>query len=68
VFAVILPWLHIIGNPYCRRQLSARGCMPMFLVLKGKEVKAAIEGCNSPQLQIEMAKFLPPRPEGIEEE
>jgi hypothetical protein len=41
------------------KALKSRGCNPMFLVVRGNEVKAVIEGCNSPQLDIEVAKYLP---------
>jgi hypothetical protein len=39
--------------------VDGRGCSPMFLVLRGKAVKAAIDGCNSPKLEAELTKHMP---------
>ena len=54
--------------PEDSESVEGRGCKPMFLVFREEVCKVAVAGCNSPKLEIELFKLMPPAPEGGDEE
>ena len=39
--------------------LASKGSRPLFLLFRNGEIKAVVDGCNSPALKAAMDKFLP---------
>ena len=48
--------------------IDGRGCVPCFIVLRKGATVQVVEGANSPALELEMFKHMPPKPEGHGEE
>lgn len=48
-------------------ELATKGSRPLFIIFREGDVKAVIDGANSPMLKAQIDHFLPPVPEGFDE-